>query len=85
MRQANPVSPLNPLPVVLWALALPAIAGEIVFLLGQTGLIGGAQGVGGAAGRAPGRGRGNGHRRHSKGKAAFRYRTGGRRVQNRRA
>ncbi|MFD2815132.1 hypothetical protein ACFSYD_13195 [Paracoccus aerius] len=40
MRQANPVSPLNPLPVVLWALALPAIAGEIVFLLGQTGLIG---------------------------------------------
>lgn len=46
MRQAMPVSPLNPLPVVLWALCLPAIAGEIVFLLGQTGLVGGAQGVG---------------------------------------
>ena len=46
MRQAMPVSPLNPLPAVLWALALPAIAGEVVFLLGQTGLIGGAQGIG---------------------------------------
>lgn len=46
MRQAMPVSPLNPLPAVLWALTLPAMAGEIVFLLGATGLVGGADGIG---------------------------------------
>ena len=42
MRQAMPLSPINPLPAAVWVLALPAIAGEIAFLLGQTGLIGGA-------------------------------------------
>ena len=46
MRQAMPLSPINPLPAAVWVLALPAIAGEIAFLLGQTGLIGGAQGIG---------------------------------------
>lgn len=39
-------SPLNPLPPVLWALALPVIVLELVFALGQWGVIGGAQGVG---------------------------------------
>lgn len=46
MRQAMPVSPLNPLPPVLWALVLPVIAGEILFFLGRTGLVGGAEGIG---------------------------------------
>jgi membrane associated rhomboid family serine protease len=39
-------SPLNPLPPVIWMLALPVIAIEAVVALGQAGIIGGAQGVG---------------------------------------
>ncbi|MFN3525926.1 MAG: rhomboid family intramembrane serine protease [Paracoccus sp. (in: a-proteobacteria)] len=39
-------SPLNPLPPVIWMLALPVIAIEAVLALGQAGIIGGAQGIG---------------------------------------
>jgi membrane associated rhomboid family serine protease len=39
-------SPLNPLPWVVWLLALPMIAAELVFSAAEAGLIGGAQGVG---------------------------------------
>ncbi|WP_410217582.1 rhomboid family intramembrane serine protease [Paracoccus sp. (in: a-proteobacteria)] len=46
MRSGPPVSPLNPLPPVIWLLTLPVIASEAVFALGTTGLIGGAEGVG---------------------------------------
>lgn len=38
--------PLNPLPPVIWALALPIIAMEIVVSAGAAGIAGGAQGVG---------------------------------------
>lgn len=46
MRQAMPLSPINPLPTVVWLLVLPIMASEVVFALGRVGLIGGAQGVG---------------------------------------
>ncbi|MDM7458341.1 MAG: rhomboid family intramembrane serine protease [Paracoccus sp. (in: a-proteobacteria)] len=39
-------SPINPLPPVVWLLALPVICLELFFALGQWGVIGGAQGVG---------------------------------------
>jgi len=39
-------APLNPLPWVVWALALPIIAFEAAFGLGQAGLAGGASAVG---------------------------------------
>lgn len=39
-------APLNPLPPVVWALALPMIAMEAVVTLGASGLAGGAAGVG---------------------------------------
>lgn len=45
MRDGMNESPINQLPWVVWALALPMIAGEVVFALGRAGLIGGAQGV----------------------------------------
>lgn len=38
--------PLNPLPPVIWALALPIIAMEVVVSAGAAGIAGGAQGVG---------------------------------------
>lgn len=38
--------PLNPLPMVVWLLALPIIAMEVVLGLGAQGLVGGAQAVG---------------------------------------
>ncbi len=38
--------PLNPLPMVVWLVALPIIAMEVVLGLGARGLVGGAQGVG---------------------------------------
>lgn len=38
--------PLNPLPPVVWALALPMIAMEIVLQLAERGLVGGAGGIG---------------------------------------
>ncbi|MBM3604329.1 MAG: rhomboid family intramembrane serine protease [Alphaproteobacteria bacterium] len=46
MRPGLTESPLNPLPPVIWLLALPVIASEAVFALGSAGLVGGAEGVG---------------------------------------
>ncbi len=39
-------SPLNPLPMIVWGLALPLIAMELVLGLAGAGALGGAQGVG---------------------------------------
>lgn len=39
-------APLNPLPMIVWVLALPLIAMEIVLTLGEAGLAGGAGGIG---------------------------------------
>ena len=39
-------SPLNPLPMVVWVLALPIIAMELVLSLADGGVVGGAEGVG---------------------------------------
>ena len=38
--------PLNPLPAVIWALALPIVAMEVVLSLGAGGLVGGPQAIG---------------------------------------
>jgi membrane associated rhomboid family serine protease len=38
--------PLNPLPWIVWVLALPVIAMELVLSLAERGLVGGAQGIG---------------------------------------
>jgi membrane associated rhomboid family serine protease len=38
--------PLNPLPMVVWALALPIIAMEVALNLGARGIVGGAEGIG---------------------------------------
>lgn len=46
MRHGFEESPINPLPPVVWALALPVIASEIVFGLGAAGMVGGAGGIG---------------------------------------
>lgn len=46
MRHEINESPINPLPITVWILVLPIIISEIVFGLGQAGVIGGAQGVG---------------------------------------
>lgn len=45
-NQHLPQSPLNPLPPVVWAIALPMIVLECILQLADRGLIGGAQGVG---------------------------------------
>lgn len=46
MSQDYNMSPINPLPPVVWLLALPIIAMEIVLTLAQRGLMGGAEGIG---------------------------------------
>ncbi|SEN14968.1 Rhomboid family protein [Paracoccus alcaliphilus] len=46
MNHATHETPINPLPPVVWMLALPVIAAEAVFALGQAGLVGGADGIG---------------------------------------
>ncbi len=46
MTNSPPVAPINPLPWIVWALALPVIAVEIVVQLGESGLAGGATGIG---------------------------------------
>lgn len=46
MRQDLNAPPLNPLPWIVWALALPLIAMEIVLQLAERGLVGGAGGIG---------------------------------------
>jgi membrane associated rhomboid family serine protease len=38
-------APINPLPVIVWVLALPLIAMEVVLGLAQAGLVGGAGGI----------------------------------------
>lgn len=45
MQDPN-AAPLNPLPLVVWALALPIIAMELVLSAAGAGLIGGAEGIG---------------------------------------
>ncbi|OYU17652.1 MAG: rhomboid family intramembrane serine protease [Rhodobacteraceae bacterium PARR1] len=42
----NDTAPMNPLPPVVWALALPMIAMEAVVTLGASGLVGGPEAVG---------------------------------------
>ncbi|MCU0903370.1 MAG: rhomboid family intramembrane serine protease [Tabrizicola sp.] len=46
MDQDRKEAPLNPLPPVVWVLALPVIAMELVLSLAERGLVGGAQGIG---------------------------------------
>lgn len=46
MRSSVNESPINPLPPVIWLLIAPLVISEIAFGLAQTGLIGGAQGIG---------------------------------------
>jgi membrane associated rhomboid family serine protease len=46
MNQDHNAPPLNPLPPVVWILALPLIAMEIALSLAEAGLVGGAQGIG---------------------------------------
>jgi membrane associated rhomboid family serine protease len=46
MDQDKNAPPLNPLPPVVWLLALPVIAMELVLSLAERGLVGGAQGMG---------------------------------------
>jgi membrane associated rhomboid family serine protease len=46
MNQDHNAPPLNPLPPVVWALALPLIAMEVVLNLGERGIVGGPQAVG---------------------------------------
>lgn len=46
MHQGMNESPVNPLPAVVWLLAMPVIASEAVFALGRLGLVGGAEGIG---------------------------------------
>jgi membrane associated rhomboid family serine protease len=46
MNQDPNAPPLNPLPPVVWLLALPLIAMEIALSAAEAGLVGGAQGIG---------------------------------------
>ena len=46
MQRDPNAPPLNPLPPVVWALALPIIAMEVVVNLGSSGLVGGPRAVG---------------------------------------
>lgn len=46
MNQNLNEPPLNPLPLIVWVLALPLIAMELVLALAEGGLVGGPQGVG---------------------------------------
>ena len=46
MQRDTNAPPLNPLPSVVWALALPIIAMEVVVNLGARGLVGGPEAVG---------------------------------------
>lgn len=46
MQRDRNAPPLNPLPPVVWVLALPIIAMEIVMALGAQGMVGGPQAVG---------------------------------------
>lgn len=46
MDQDHSAAPLNPVPLVVWALALPMIAMELVLSLGAAGVVGGPQAIG---------------------------------------
>ena len=46
MDEDHNAAPLNPVPWVVWLLALPMIAMEVVLSLAGAGVVGGAQGVG---------------------------------------
>ena len=46
MNQDHNAPPLNPLPWIVWVLALPMIAVELVLSLAAAGMVGGAQGIG---------------------------------------
>lgn len=46
MNQDLNAPPLNPLPWIVWALALPLIAMEVVLQLAERGLVGGQAGIG---------------------------------------
>jgi membrane associated rhomboid family serine protease len=46
MQQDPNAPPLNPLPMIVWVLALPLIAMELILNLGASGLVGGAQAIG---------------------------------------
>jgi membrane associated rhomboid family serine protease len=46
MDQDLNAPPLNPLPWIVWALALPMIAMELVLTLAEHGVVGGPQGIG---------------------------------------
>lgn len=39
-------APINPLPMIVWVLALPIVAMELVLALAEAGLVGGAGGIG---------------------------------------
>lgn len=46
MHQDHNAPPLNPLPLIVWVLALPLIAMELVVTAGERGLVGGPQAIG---------------------------------------
>jgi membrane associated rhomboid family serine protease len=46
MDQDHYAPPLNPLPLIVWVLALPLIAMELALTLAEQGLVGGRQGIG---------------------------------------
>lgn len=46
MNQDLNAPPLNPLPMIVWVLALPLIAMEVVLQLGEGGLVGGPEAIG---------------------------------------
>jgi membrane associated rhomboid family serine protease len=46
MDQDHNAPPLNPLPLIVWVLALPLIAIELALTLAEQGLVGGRQGIG---------------------------------------
>jgi membrane associated rhomboid family serine protease len=46
MQQEPNAAPINPLPMIVWVLALPLIAVELVLALAEAGLVGGAGGIG---------------------------------------
>jgi membrane associated rhomboid family serine protease len=46
MQDNHNAAPINPLPMIVWLLALPLIAMELVVSLAEAGLVGGATGIG---------------------------------------
>ncbi|MGB8814995.1 MAG: rhomboid family intramembrane serine protease [Paracoccaceae bacterium] len=46
MQTDHNAPPLNPLPMVVWVIALPIIAMEVLLNLAERGLVGGANGIG---------------------------------------